>query len=88
MTDTEPGTAYAAAGVSIEAADRFAAIVDADLFVCGHQPCDEGFRRANDRMVLLDGTDPLPGYCLFPARGEISMDRLMAGTKHIPMPQG
>ena len=68
---------------SIEAAERFAAIVDADLFVCGHQPCDDGFRRANDRLVVLDGTDPLPAFCLFPARGPITMDRIMQGTRHL-----
>jgi Calcineurin-like phosphoesterase len=66
---------------SIEAADRFAQIVDADLFVCGHQPCDEGFKRANDRLVILDGTDPIGAYCLFPARGPIGIDDLLADVK-------
>lgn len=80
---TRGGSVYALTwgrDTSTEAADRFAAIVDADLFVCGHQPCDEGFRRANDRMLILDGTDPLPAACLFPAQGPITMDRLLAGT--------
>ena len=27
--------------------DKFAEIVDADLFITGHQPCDDGFRQAN-----------------------------------------
>ena len=47
-------------------ADRFAAMVDADYFICGHQPCDEGFRQANHRQIIIDGTDPYPAYCLFP----------------------
>ncbi len=47
-------------------ADRFAAMVDADWFICGHQPCDEGFRQANHRQIIIDGTDPYPAYCLFP----------------------
>ncbi len=68
---------------SIEAADAFAAIVDADLFVCGHQPIDEGFRRMNDRLVVVDATDPYASYCLFPARGAITIDTLMAGTRHL-----
>ena len=68
---------------SIEAADAFATIVDADFFECGHQPIDEGFRRMNDRMVVVDATDPLPAYCLFPARGPITIDGLMAGTRHL-----
>ncbi len=58
--------------------DRFAQLVDADLFVCGHQPCDEGFRKANDRVLIIDGTDPNPYACLFPAKGPISMDELVA----------
>lgn len=66
---------------SIETTERFAQVVDADLFVCGHQPCDEGFRRANNRLVLLDGTDPVGAYCLFPARGPIGVDDLLAGAR-------
>jgi hypothetical protein len=61
--------------------DRFAQIVDADLFVTGHQPCDEGFRRANHRQVIIDGTDPYPACCLFPAKGEVTIERLMEGVK-------
>lgn len=68
--DTEP-----------DAVDRFAQAVDADFFVTGHQPCDEGFRQANHRQIIVDGTDPYPASCLFPARGEISIERLLAGTK-------
>lgn len=70
---------------SIETADRFAEIVDADLFICGHQPCDEGFRRANDRLLILDGTDSLPAFCLFSAKGPMTMDRLVAGVGRLPM---
>ena len=43
-----------------ETADRFAAMVDADFFVTGHQPCDEGFRQANHRQIIIDGTTPIP----------------------------
>jgi hypothetical protein len=69
---------------AIETSERFAQIVDADLFVCGHQPCDEGFRKANDRLLILDGTDPLPVYCLFHAHGPITMDDLIAGVRAVP----
>ena len=51
-----------------ETADRFAAMVDADWFITGHQPCDEGFRQANHRQIIIDGTNPYPAYCLFPAQ--------------------
>ncbi len=66
---------------SPETADRFAGIADADFFVCGHQPCDEGFRVANHRMLILDGTDPHPGSCLFPAQAPITFDDLVAGVR-------
>ena len=51
-----------------ETADRFAAMVDADFFITGHQPCDEGFRQANHRQIIIDGTDPNP--VLLPLPGE------------------
>jgi len=66
---------------STETADRFAEMVDADLFVTGHQACDEGFRRANHRQLIVDGTAPYPTYCRFPARGPISIDALMDSVK-------
>ena len=67
--DTEPQTV-----------DRFSTIVDADWFVTGHQPCDEGFRQANHRQIIIDGTDPYPAYCLFPAEGPVSIESLLAGV--------
>jgi hypothetical protein len=72
--DTEP-----------ETVDRFAAMVDADWFVTGHQPCDEGFRQANHRQIIIDGTDPYPAYCLFPAREPATIESLLGGVKLIPL---
>ena len=63
-----------------EVADRFAAMVDADLFVCGHQPCDEGFRQTNHRTLIIDGTDPYPAYCLFPATTPTTIESLLANV--------
>ena len=65
--------------------DRFAALVDVDLFVTGHQPCDDGFRKANHRQIIVDGTDPYPAYCLFPATGPITIDGLLGATKVLPL---
>ena len=31
----------------------FAEMLDADVFICGHQPEPEGFRQANERMLIL-----------------------------------
>jgi hypothetical protein len=69
---------------SQETADRFAALVDADLFVCGHQHCDEGFQKANDRLLIIDGTDPYPTSCLFPTREPITLEGLLAGVQLVP----
>lgn len=67
-----------------ENVDRFAALVDADWFVTGHQPCDEGYRRANHRQIIIDGTDPYPAYCLFPAREAVTLESLLECVRIIP----
>lgn len=78
------GTVYALTwgrDTNPETLDRFAAWIDADLFVTGHHPCDEGSARPNHRQIIIDGTDPYPTYCLFPAQGEITIDRLAKGIQ-------
>jgi hypothetical protein len=85
---TEPsmrrgGTVYALTwgrDTSPEAADRFASLIDADLFITGHHPCDGTHRLANHRHLILDATDPDPGYCLFDARSPATIEGLAAGV--------
>jgi hypothetical protein len=57
--------------------DKFAQLVDADWFITGHQPCEEGFRQANHRQIIVDGTEPYPAYCLFDSRQVTSIDSLL-----------
>jgi hypothetical protein len=71
-----------------ETADRFAAMVDADFFVTGHQPCDMGFRQANHRQIIIDGTNPYPCYCLFPALQPVTIDSLLASVHRIGTADG
>jgi hypothetical protein len=74
------GTIYALTwgrDTSPETVDRFAAMVDADFFITGHQPCDEGFRQANHRQIIIDGTAPFPSYCLFACDEPVSIDSLL-----------
>jgi hypothetical protein len=74
------GTIYALTwgrDTSPETADRFAVLVDADYFITGHQPCEEGFRQANHRQIIIDGTEPHPCYCLFPAEEPVTIESLM-----------
>lgn len=66
---------------SPETVDRFAAMVDADYFITGHQPCEHGFREANHRQIIIDGTDPSPSFLKFPATGEVTMESLLAGAR-------
>jgi hypothetical protein len=67
--------------------DRFAELVDADWFITGHQPCDEGFRQANHRQIIIDGTDPYPAYCLFSTREAATVDSLLKCV-HVFTPVG
>jgi Calcineurin-like phosphoesterase len=71
-----------------ETADRFAAMVDADYFVTGHQPCDEGFRQASHRQIIIDGTNPRACYCLFPANGPVTIQSLFSCVRLIDSPDG
>lgn len=65
----------------IENADRFAQLVDADYFITGHQPCEQGFRQANDRQIIIDGTEPYPAYCLFSTRDVLTIESLLKCVK-------
>ena len=79
------GTVYAITwgrDTDAETVNRFASMVDADLFITGHQPCDDGFRLANVRQIIIDGTDPFPAYCLFPASGPVTIQSLL-GCVHV-----
>lgn len=69
-----------------ETLDRFAQMVDADWFITGHQPCDEGFRQPNHRQIIIDGTDPHPTYLLFPAREPVTIESLLEGARILPVP--
>ena len=71
-----------------ETADRFSAMVDADFFVTGHQPCDQGFRQANHRQIIIDGTNPHACYCLFPADGAVTIESLLSCVRLIDSPAG
>jgi hypothetical protein len=83
------GTIYALTwgrDTSPETADRFAALVDADFFITGHQPCELGFLQANHRQIIIDGTDPFPSYCLFPADQPVTIESLASCVRVIDVP--
>jgi len=71
--------------LAIETAERFLAMTDADWLITGHQPCDEGFLVANERQIIVDGTDPFPTFLHFEAREPTTLERLRAGI-HVLKP--
>ena len=82
------GTIYALTwgrDTTTETIDRFAGMVDADWFITGHQPCEEGFRQANHRQIIIDGTAADPTYCLFPTGEPMTIERLVSCVKVLPM---
>jgi len=68
-----------------ETADRFAEMVGVDWFITGHQPCQEGVRLANHRLIILDGTPPSPGYCVFPTTEPVTIESLFERAKVIEL---
>jgi hypothetical protein len=82
------GTVYALTwgrDTRAETADRFAEMMEVDYFICGHHPCEEGFRSANGRVLIVDGTEPSPAYCLIPAIAPMTMEALVASTHLVPL---
>jgi hypothetical protein len=82
------GTVYALTwgrDLSDATVDRFGQLVDADLFLIGHHPCEGGFQRGNDRVVILDGTDPYPAYCHFSPREPLTIETLLECVRIVPL---
>jgi hypothetical protein len=68
--------------------DRFAAMVDADWFITGHQPCENGVQQPNHRQLIIDAivSCSSPTYCLFPAREPVTIATLLEATRPLPRP--
>jgi hypothetical protein len=79
--DVQPtGSIYALVwgrDTSPAAAAGFLKVVDADLLITGHVPCDRGFDFPNQQQVILDCQDSPAGYCLFPADRRLSPAELV-----------
>jgi hypothetical protein len=73
---------------SLETAERFAELVGAQCFITGHQPCDESFRVANEKLLIIDGTGPYPAYCLFPAIEPVTISTLRDAVRLIDLALG
>ena len=87
LRETEPsdlessGSAYAISwgrDTRPEHVAEFLRMVEADLLVTGHIPCDNGVWAPNDRQVVLDAMKSPGGYCLFPADRPLTHAELLA----------
>jgi hypothetical protein len=58
-------------------AAAFLALMDADLLVSGHVPCENGFDAPNDRQLILDCAGSPAGACLFPANRPLTHEQLV-----------
>jgi hypothetical protein len=59
-------------------ADTFLQLVDADLLITGHIPCEKGFESPNSRQIILDCMASPAAYCLFPANRPLTHQELVA----------
>ncbi len=64
--------------VSQANAEAFLKIVDADLLITGHIPCEHGYDTPNDRQVILDSMGEPAAYCLFPTDRPLTHQELVA----------
>jgi hypothetical protein len=53
-------------------------MLDADLLITGHIPCDRGFDLPNDRQLVLDSLGTPAAYCLFPTDRPLTHAELIA----------
>ena len=66
-----------------ENADAFAKLVDADVMVHGHEPCDTGFTSPNTRQIILDSSKS-KGCCLrIPLDASPTVDTLLDGVSFL-----
>lgn len=63
---------------SAENAAAFLKLVDADLLISGHIPCDRGYVVPNDRQIILDAVGTPACYALFPTDGPLTQQELVA----------
>jgi hypothetical protein len=52
--------------MAAENVTAFLKVVDADLLITGHIPCDRGWEAPSDRQIILDSLGCPACYCLFP----------------------
>lgn len=79
-SDLEPGGALYSLvwsrDIQPETVKEFLALVDADLLITGHIPCDKGFERPSDRHLILDTQGCPAAAALVPAGRRVAVKEL------------
>ena len=53
-------------------ADAFAAVINAEVFITGHEPCPRGYQAPNTRQVIIDCCNEPACYALVPLDAQLS----------------
>jgi hypothetical protein len=80
-----PGAAYWllwGRDFSQENADRMARLLDVDLMLVGHVPCEQGFATPNSRMIVLDASENVGCFLPFSASTPYSQADLVARVRY------
>ena len=64
-------------------ADAFAAAVDAEILIHGHEPTEEGFEIPNARQIILDSHGDNGTYLLLPIGKHLSQQELIKRIKRL-----
>ena len=64
---------------SVATASTFLQMLDADLLITGHIPCDTGYTVPNERQIILDAVKTPACFCLFPTDRPLTQQDLIAG---------
>lgn len=70
-----------------ENADRFAKIINAEILVCGHDPCVEGFKFPNSRQVIIDCSANHPYCMLIPTSDRLTQWNYQLYVMPVPTPE-
>jgi len=64
-------------------ADAFAELVDADVLIVGHTPCDDGMDAPNRRHVILDCKDHEGRYAILPLDRPLTQEDVVSRAKRL-----
>jgi len=66
-----------------ETADRFAQLVEAELFLVSHTPCPRGYEVPNHRHLIIQSYDEAGCYVLVPLDRPVSQAELVASVRRL-----